>query len=47
MKQLDAGGKVDWHTSEGHAFRIRDVAGALRVDVPPTSLDTATYLTAP
>ena len=47
MKQLDAGGKADWHTSEGHAFRVRDIAGALLVDVPPTSLDTATYLTVP
>ena len=47
MKQLDAGAKVDWHTSEGHAFRVRDAAGALLVDVPPTSLDTATYLSVP
>ncbi|MGH7282431.1 MAG: hypothetical protein ACRELY_12965, partial [Polyangiaceae bacterium] len=47
LKQLDPGAKYDAHTSEGHAFRVRDEAGALLVDIPPTSLDTATYLSVP
>ncbi|MEO7110614.1 MAG: hypothetical protein ABI183_09265 [Polyangiaceae bacterium] len=44
---IEAGKKYDVHASEGHAFRIRDASGALLLDVPPVSLDTSTYLTAP
>ena len=44
---LKAGGKRDWQTSEGHAYRVRDVTGALLLDILPTSLDTTTYLTVP
>ena len=45
--EIEAGGKVDLHTSEGNAYRIRDAAGALLLDIPPTSLDTTTYLSVP
>jgi hypothetical protein len=44
---IEPGKKYDVHVSEGHAFRIRDAFGALLLDVPPSSLDTATYLTVP
>ena len=44
---IEPGKKYEGHTSEGHAFRIRDVSGALLLDLTPTSLDTTTYLTVP
>jgi hypothetical protein len=44
---LEPGKKLEERLSEGHAFRIRDASGALLMDVPPSSLDTSTYLTAP
>ncbi len=44
---VDPGKKLEERLSEGHAFRIRDASGALLMDVPPTSLDTTTYLTVP
>lgn len=46
--QLIAPGAVaDVGTSEGHAFRVRDVSGALLLDIVPTFLDTNTYITVP
>lgn len=44
---IEPGKKYDVHVSEGHAFRIRGADGALLLDVPPSSLDTTTYLTVP
>ena len=41
------GTTADVGCSEGHAFRIRDSAGALLLDVVPTFLDTSTYITVP
>jgi hypothetical protein len=47
LRFIEPGKKYDVSVSEGHAFRIRDTFGALLLDVPPTSLDTSTYLTVP
>lgn len=41
------GATADVGCSEGHAFRVRDSAGALLQDVVPTFLDTSTYITVP
>ncbi|HEX7665662.1 MAG TPA: hypothetical protein VF407_14145 [Polyangiaceae bacterium] len=41
------GEKLDMRTSEGHAYRVRNAEGQLVLDIPPTSLDTTTYLTLP
>ncbi len=47
MSILRAGEKVDSGISEGHAVLFRDVTGALLIVIPPTSLDSSTYLTVP
>jgi hypothetical protein len=48
MPRLIAPGTTfDTHTSEGHAFRVRDASGALLLDIVPTILDTTTYLSVP
>jgi hypothetical protein len=44
---IPPGTTVDVHTSEGHAFRLRDATGALLADLPPAMLDTTTYITVP
>lgn len=41
------GDSFERDTSEGHAYRVRDWAGALLLEIPPTTLDTTTYLTVP
>jgi hypothetical protein len=46
-QMIGPGATVDVGTSEGHAFRVRDEAGALLLDIVPTFLDTSTYLTVP
>lgn len=46
-QMIGPGTTVDVGTSEGHAFRVRDEAGALLLDIVSTFLDTSTYLTVP
>jgi hypothetical protein len=44
---IQPGKSFDGPTSEGHAFRIRDVSGRLLVDIPPASADMMTYVSVP
>jgi hypothetical protein len=46
-RMIAPGTTAEVGTSEGHAFRVRDSAGALLLDVVPTFLDTTTYLSVP
>jgi hypothetical protein len=44
---IQPGKTFDRPTSEGHAFRIRDVSGQTLIDIPPASPDMMTYLSVP
>lgn len=44
---VEPGKSHETRGSEGHPFRIRNVSGALLLDILPTSEDTTTYLSVP
>lgn len=46
-QMIEPGHTADVRASEGHAFRVRDMSGALLQDIVPTFLDTSTYITVP
>ncbi len=46
-RTINPGSKLDMATSEGHAIRIRDAAGATLVDIPPANVDMMTYVKVP